>query len=217
MQDARLRVGATLLLSLAAFSGITGALLVVLWWLIFTPSYRVLPEPKATAGIIVMTTLVAVFMQAFGGDGISYMIRLGTVFLIAAWAYSERQSGEMLDISVWLLGNRSGFDLGMVAEMGLTSFSRISIDLVNLKHALELKGMSWGPAVIVPAVVNLVQMQITRTREQARILAIRGYRTGGSLCPEFRTDRSDLISFAFAICIAVFVFLHFGDIFIVTK
>lgn len=43
MQDARLRLGATLLLSFAAFSSIFGAVMALFWWIVVARGERNLP------------------------------------------------------------------------------------------------------------------------------------------------------------------------------
>ena len=46
MQDIRLRAGAAALLSLAAFTSITGAAVVFIWWLFFSRPLQVLQKMR---------------------------------------------------------------------------------------------------------------------------------------------------------------------------
>jgi len=89
MQDPRLRLFATAVLSIAAFASTAGAVAALVWWLIFTPRTKALPRPGlflSLVGIIAVTALVS---GLGGGPGVSYLIRMVVILLIAAWAYAE--------------------------------------------------------------------------------------------------------------------------------
>jgi len=144
MQDARLRIGATLLLSCAAFSSVFGAVLVALWWMVVARGERNLPGRHAAAVIFGAIILVAGFTEAFGGDGISYGFRMIIVTLIAFWAFGHGREGDLMNTAVWAFGDRIGFDLGLTAEMAISSLRRIEKDIRDIKNALKLKG-SRGP------------------------------------------------------------------------
>jgi len=107
MQDQRLRLGATLVLSWAAYSSMLTAALVLAWWLLFTRSWRALPKRGVVIAMGTMIGLSAAATQFSGGDGGSYLLRITTVLLIASWAYSERVEGEMMDLAVWLFRYRA--------------------------------------------------------------------------------------------------------------
>lgn len=100
MQDPRLRIAATIILSVAAFSSIAGAVAVFCWWLVFSGGKRALPSLPVALSIGFVVGLVGVMVELSGGDGISYIVRIGVVLLIAAWAYHELQEGDLLGVSV---------------------------------------------------------------------------------------------------------------------
>lgn len=210
MQDARLRIGATLLLSCAAFSSVFGAVLVALWWMVVARGERNLPGRHAAAVIFGAIILVAGFTETFGGDGISYGFRMTVVTLIAFWAFGRGREGDLMNTAVWAFGDRIGFDLGLTAEMAISSLRRIEKDIRNIKNALKLKG-SRGPVHdLIPLGFTLTIMQIHRAREQGIILATRGYRGGGTFLPTFRRSKTDNIAFFSSILIIVAVFVSFA-------
>jgi len=121
MQDQRLRLGTTLILSWAAYSSMVTAALILIWWLLFTRSLRALPKKGVIIAMGTMIGLSAVATQFSGGDGGSYLLRITVVLLVASWAYSERIEGEMMDLAVWLFGRKIGFDIGLLAEIAIQS------------------------------------------------------------------------------------------------
>lgn len=209
VQDARLRIGATLLLSCAAFSSVFGAVLVAVWWGIVARGERNLPARHAAAVIFGAIILVAGFTEAFGGDGISYGFRMTVVTLIAFWAFGRGREGDMMNTAVWAFGDRIGFDLGLTAEMAVSSLKRIETDIHNIRNALKLKG-SRGPVHdLISLGFTLTIMQIHRAREQGIVIATRGYRGGGTYTPSFNRTKTDSLAFFGSILIISAVFVSF--------
>ena len=126
-----------------------------------------------------------VMMMHSGGDGPSYLLRMSALLLVAGWAYGTRKGGEFLDMGVWALGDRAGFELGLVAEMALASLEVLDRDLAMLRLALRLKAGRVTLRALVPALGLLVRRELDRARDLGDLLAVRGYRQGGSLCPVF--------------------------------
>ncbi|RXE56140.1 hypothetical protein ABH15_08230 [Methanoculleus taiwanensis] len=217
MRDPRLRILATVMLSIAAFASVAGAAAALLWWALFTPRFSALPHPKMFAGVIVMIAASAALSALSGGDGLSYLIRMTAILLIAAWAYAERQDGELLDVSVWLLGDRLGFDIGLVAEMGLQSLHIIEHDIREVGRAMTIKGMRPSIGTIVPLASNIIINQLRRTEETAKLLTVRGYRNGGHIHPRFEPGLRDATAAIFAVFIAIFAFIPVRDVFIVVQ
>ncbi|HNQ33987.1 MAG TPA: hypothetical protein PKJ93_09455, partial [Methanoculleus sp.] len=118
MQDPRLRLLSTVVLSLAAFASTMGAVVALVWWLVFTPRTKALPRPGVLFSLTAMIALTALVSAWGGGPGLSYFIRMVVVLLLAAWAYTETEEGEVLAVAVWALGKRIGFEIGLIAEMG---------------------------------------------------------------------------------------------------
>ena len=202
MQDPRIRLGGTVLLSVAAFISIPGALLTVLWW-IFCTNRTTSFQDARTVALVFMLPVIATLATFFsGGDGLSYLIRITAVLLITSWAYSERYPGEFLDVSVWLLGRRTGFDLGLIGEMSLSGVEVLLDELRRTRIALSQKGQHLSPKLLPPVLTSLLIRQLRLSRERAGILALRGYRGGGSLCPVFVTPYPDIA--AGALCVLIF-------------
>jgi energy-coupling factor transport system permease protein len=155
-----------------------------------------------------MVCATAILVAFSGGDGPSYLFRISVVLLIASWAYSERRGGELLGMGAWALGDRTGFELGLVAEMAIQSLEGLDRDLALLRLALRLKGggrITLGS--LVPALGLLVRRELDRSRDLGDILAVRGYREGGSLCPRFARGPRDGVQAALAVGIAVLALL----------
>ncbi|WAI01544.1 hypothetical protein [Methanogenium organophilum] len=210
MQDARLRIGATLLLSCAAFSSVFGAVLVAVWWAVVARGERNLPGRQAATVIFGAIIIVAGFTEAFGGDGISYGFRMSVVTLIAFWAFGRGREGDLMNTAVWAFGDRIGFDLGLTAEMAVSSLRRIEKDIRDIRNALRLKG-SRGPVYdLIPLGFTLTIMQIYRAREQGLVLATRGYQGGGTFTPTFHTTKTDTIAFFGSILIIIADFAAFA-------
>ena len=194
MQDSRIRIAAAAFLSVAAFISIQGAAAAFFWWLVFTPRMQVIKNIRLVFSLILMIAFFSIVSELFDGNGLSYFFRMTVIVLIGMWVYGEQQSGDFLNMSVWLLGNRTGFDLGMVAEMGMQFLSSVAADLDRILVAEKIKGLHWGVRSLVPAGLVLVHGAITRAEDSAELLAVRGYRYGGTLCPEFITGSFDRVA-----------------------
>jgi len=204
VQDPRLTLLSTVALSLAAFASAWGALLALAWWLLATPRRLPLHRWRSALGLFTLVCATAVLVALSGGNGPSYLFRISVVLLIASWAYGERKGGELLGLGTWALGNRTGFELGLVAEMAIQSLEGIDRDLAMLRFALQLKtGGRITLRSLVPALSLLVRRELDRSRDLGDILAIRGYRVGGSLCPRFTRGPWDGGKAACAVGIAI--------------
>ena len=139
-----------------------------------------------------MIAATAAVSEYTGGAGLSYLVRMVPIILIAAWAFSDRQESELLDVSVWLLGKRIGFDIGLTAEMGMQSLQLISQDLAQIRQAMAIKGVRLSFMSMVPLAMSLVVNQLRRTEDAAKLLEVRGYRGGGEVEPVFNTTMGDI-------------------------
>jgi hypothetical protein len=194
MQDPRIRIAAASILSIAAFISLQGAVAAFLWWLVFTPRFMIVKKIRLVFSLIFMIAFFSLVLELFGGNGFSYFCRMTVIILIGMWVFGEQQSGEFLAISVWLFGTRMGFDLGMVAEMGIQSLSSVTADLDRIRIAERIKGRQWGVHSLVPAGLVLVHGALGRAEDTAELLAVRGYRSGGTLCPVFKTGLIDVVA-----------------------
>ncbi|HMA05047.1 MAG TPA: hypothetical protein VKO45_03885 [Methanomicrobiales archaeon] len=207
MQDPRLILLSTVALSVAAFAGVTGALLAIGWWAVATPRHLPLGRWRTLLGILLFVLATAVLAAFSGGNGLSYLVRISAVLLIATWAYGSRKGGEFLDMGVWALGDRTGFELGLVAEMAVGSLEVLDRDLGDLLLAIRQKAGRLTIMSLVPALGLLVKRELERARDQGDILAVRGYRDGGSLCPRFAQGPWDGVKALSAVGIALLALL----------
>ena len=217
MQDPRLRLLSTVVLSLAAFASTMGAVVALVWWLVFTPRTKTLPRPGVLFSLTAMIALTALVSAWGGGPGLSYFIRMVVVLLLAAWAYTETEEGEVLAVAVWALGKRIGFEIGLIAEMGLTGLLVIRQEIDQARVALALKGIPIGARSIVPIAVLLIVTQIRRADEVARLLVVRGYTLGGRICPQFRTGPRDILASVSAVILGFLSSLPVRDVFILLR
>jgi len=194
MQDGRLRLASVICLSIAAFLSIGAAVLAVLWWWASEsrPLQAVLSRGFLVYGSII--TVVAFFIHLGGGDGASYGIRMLALGLIAVWVVREYRSGELLDSTVWMFGTGAGFDAGLVAEMSMQGVAVLEESMERIRTALSLKNQRWGWRSAYSVLTLLIDLMLCRADDQARLLAVRGYRRGGSRCPEFTTSRIDILA-----------------------
>ncbi|MDD1718371.1 MAG: hypothetical protein LUO88_04770 [Methanoregulaceae archaeon] len=213
MQDPRIRLVAVTALSVASYASVWGALATMIWWAVFSPRgiFRSRALPVVTA--LAMITVVSIVVALTGGDGASYFIRFTAILLVALYAYASFVPGEILGLSVWLFG-RKGFEPGLTAEFCLQSLRVLGEDLSRSFMAIALKenGSVWK--WLVPVTGLLVKRSLVRASEQADLLAIRGYRKGGSMCPAFHPARRDFLAGSLTIFIGLFAFIPVRDIFI---
>jgi hypothetical protein len=214
MQDIRLRAGTAALLSLVAFTSIGGAAVVFIWWLIFCGPLQVLRKMRRVIPAIILIVFFGVVLELTGGGGISYCLRMTVIILIGAWVYSWYHQGEFLKIGTWLLGKKTGFDLGLVAEMGMQSLELMVLDFSRIRKAQELKGKRTGLRSLVPTGSILIYGALRRADETAELMAVRGYTHGGSYCPEFETSMKDIIAGIAALCMGIIAFIPVSEFFI---
>lgn len=214
MQDPRLRLFSVTVLSLVAFASTVGAAAAFVWWLLFTPRAKSLPRPGVLLPLVAMVAATALVSSWGGGAGLSYLVRMTVILLLASWAYAETENGEVLAVAVWALGNRVGFEVGLVAELGISGISVLRKEIEQVRMAMALKGIRPGARSIVPLAVTLIVTQIRRADEVARLLVVRGYTIGGKTCPRFRADPLDVPAAIAAVIPALLSTLPLRDVFI---
>ncbi len=217
MQDPRIRIAAAAFLSIAAFISIQAATAAFLWLLVFTPRLQIVKRIRFVFSLILMIVFFSIVLELFGGHGLSYFSRMIVIVLIGIWIFSEQKSGEFLSIGVWLFGNKAGFELGMVAEMGMQSLVSVTADLDRIRMADKIKGKQWDVRSLVPAGLVLVHGALIRAEDTAELLAIRGYNYGGTLCPKFPIRPMDLVAGIFAFCIFIFALVPVSEFFILYR
>ena len=217
MQDVRLRLLALALLTIAAYLSISGALLAGAWWLVLSCRRQDLPEVRTVLYLGVMVLLAGIATSLSGGDGLSYLVRIGAVLLVASYAFSHRQDGELLDLGVWLFGRRTGFDLGLTAELALQAIDVAGEDLARIRLAIAQKGTGSRLRQWVEVGTALLFTHLRRSQEVALVLALRGYTGGGEYCPHFQRGGRDLPATLGAICILFLAIVEPRDIFILLQ
>jgi len=217
MQDPRIRIAAAALLSIAAFISLQGAAAAFLWWLVFTPRLQIAKRIRLVFSLILMIAFFSLVLELFGGGGVSYFSKMTVIVLIGMWMFGEQKPGEFLSISVWLFGDRTGFELGLVAEMGIQSLVSVTADLDRIRMAEKIKGLQWEVRSLVPAGLVLVHGALARAEDTAELLAVRGYRSGGTLCPEFFTGPLDRVAGIFASGILLSALIQVSGFFILYR
>jgi len=217
MQDPRIRIAAAAFLSVAAFISLQGAAAAFLWWLVFTPRLQIAKRVRLVFSLILLIAFFSLVRELFGGSGLSYFSRMTVIVLIGMWLLGEQKPGEFLTISVWLFGDRIGFELGMVAEMGMQSLVSVTADLDRIQMAEKIKGMQWGVYSLVPAGLVLVHGALGRAEDTAELLAVRGYRSGGTLCPEFLTGPLDRVAGICALGVFLSALMPVSEFFILYR
>jgi energy-coupling factor transport system permease protein len=214
MQDARIRLVSVVSLSIATFLSIQGALLTLLWLIFSAAPLKAAVKSASFLVILVFVTIISVATELSGNDGISYFTRTGVIMVLAFSVYREWNPGEYIDLSVWLFGRKRGFDIGLAVEMSIQGLHEATRAFARIRDALSLKGMQPGIRLVPALGFLLIHTRLLRAREQADLLAVRGYRAGGSCCPVFRTSKRDIFMGILAILILSVSFIPFGDIFI---
>ena len=217
MQDVRMRIGTATLLTLVAFFSVPGAAGVFVWWLVFTPRFHEIKRIRMVTGTLILVAVAALFISVTGGDGLSYLVRMIVIILIGVWLFSEQKTGEFLHLGVWLLGNRTGFEMGMIAEMGIQMAESLAADLDRIQMAMMIKGQKWGVKTLIPAGLILVSDALIRASDTAELMAVRGFYNGGSLCPKFTHKRYDLIPAMTAIVVSFLVFVPVSEFLILYR
>jgi energy-coupling factor transport system permease protein len=216
MQDVRLRTGTAMLLSLIAFFSIPGAVAAFAWWLVFTPGLRLVRKNRLVIPSLIVIGAFSLVLALTGGDGLSYFFRMMVVILTGVWLLAEQKQGEFLNLGCWLLGERTGFELGMLAEMALQSLHLLLEDFDRIRAAARMKGGSSGFRSMVSAGRVLVHGTLLRAEDTAELLAIRGYLHGGTFTPAFTRDRRDFGAVFFALCAGIIAILPVSAFFILT-
>ena len=214
MQDARVRLGCAALLSVAAFFNIACAMAVLLWWLIFTPRMRSVRNRKVVIVMLALIGIIAAMITISGGDGFSYLVRIGVIVLIGTWLYAEQKPGDFLSVAVWAFGKRRGFELGMIGECAMQIAESLSYDFVRIQTAMKLKNRPPGIKNLVPIGLMLIHDALVRADEIMELLAVRGYNGGGTICPVFRTTKKDCFAGICAICVLFFSVIPVSEFFI---
>ena len=214
MQDPRIRLLGTALLSCAAWISLSGAVLSILWWGIWGRNTSI----KSVRTFIILLIIPAVMSIAAtwsGGDGLSYFIRITAILLIASWMFAERYPGELLDVGVYFGGMKLGFDLGLIGELSMSALEVMAKETDRVSIAIRQKGNHISPRIIPAVFSGVVIRELQLAQERAILLTLRGYTSGGTHCPTFVSPKEDRIAGAFSCAIFLFSLIA-GDFFIIS-
>lgn len=189
--DPRLRLFSILCLSLGAFLSIGGAVIALAWWVIAAWGRWKLPNRTVALLLLILVLAPALGTELLGGDGLSYGIRIGTILFLSFWAFTEYRGGELLNLFVWAGTDRLGFDIGLAAEMTMQGIHLAVSDIRQIIFAYDIKGYQFTWKTIIPASISLLTLHIRRSEEMAHLLAIRGFRGGGTWIPVFSRGQKE--------------------------
>jgi energy-coupling factor transport system permease protein len=216
MQDIRIRTGIATLLSITSFFSLTGAAAAFIWWLIFSKNISKNLKNRVILPSLILIGFFSIVLELTSSGGLSYFVRMGTIILLGAWLLCEQKSGDFLNLGQWLFGRRTGFELGMIAEMAIQSLDALMEDFHRIRIAEQLKGIQWGIHSIMPVGQILIHRTLLRAEETAELLAIRGYTCGGTRSPIFTHSTGDSIATFFAICAAIIAIIPVRAFFILS-
>jgi hypothetical protein len=217
MQDPRIRLLAACLLSAAAFLSLIGAVAAVAWWLIFTPRLRCIRHRTAVLAAGVLFCVVALVISLSGGDGVSYLIRMTAILLIGTWMYADSVPGDFPALGTWILGPKTGFELGMTAGMALQAADGLGDDFTRVRLASIQKQVPWGIRSAISVGRVMVSDALVRADEMADLLAVRGYRNGGTCCSRFRTPAWDILAGVCAGAVILVAVISVSEFFILYR
>ncbi|HPY60392.1 MAG TPA: hypothetical protein PLG55_06695 [Methanospirillum sp.] len=212
MQDPRIRLVTTIMLSIAAWISVPGAILSILWWLVCGRARTSIKTLRSLFLILVIPAVMGLAAVWSGGDGLSYFIRISAVLIIASWMYAERYPGELLDVGVWFLGTKTGFDLGLIGELSMSSLDTMAREVNRISIALRQKGTPFSPGIIPAVFSGILIRQLNLAHERAILLTLRGYTTGGTHCPSFTSTFTDWLNGTFSCTIFLYSLIT-GDFF----
>ncbi|MDR0980949.1 MAG: hypothetical protein LBL85_04130 [Methanocalculaceae archaeon] len=209
MSDVRIRLAVVTLLSLAAFTGGLGTLFAAVCWIFFCAKETF---SRISWKLFVPVTILAagfpgLILSLTGEEGGLYAAKIVVILAFAFWLGAAQKPGEFLDLGVWALGRKTGFDLGLAAELSMQFFSGISDDLAHIKHALRIKGQKLSCKTLPPLATGLLFLSLARANHVGAHLARRGYLTGGIYVPVFAPSGTDILILCTAGVCAAAVFL----------
>ena len=190
-------MAAMILLSCAAFASAEAALFSIAWLLVFSERRFRIPSIPAFAGLFAMIIIISIISLNDVRGGLSYFTRMSAMIVIAIWAYSEIKPGEILDTLVWLLGEKTGFELGLTAETAMTEIRRIPEDFRMARVAIGFKGKKFRFTDYIPVFGNILIITLRRAEEHGKVLAGRGYYCGGTHHYKFSSNKKDIIGLIF--------------------
>lgn len=213
MQDPRIRLLATVFLSCAAWISLPGAILTMLWWIVWgkTTSIRSI---KTLLLFLLIPAVMSVAAAFSGGNGLSYFFRITSVFIIASWMYAERYPGELLDVGVYFAGIKIGFDLGLIGEMSMSALTVMAKETERISIALRQKETHLTPAIVPAVFSGFLVRQLQLAQDRATLLVLRGYTRGGNHCPSFTSSWKEQVAGAFS-CVIFLFSLFAGEFFII--
>jgi len=215
IDDLRLGIVASLLLSAAAYLSLSGAAAALIWWFIMGGPKAIFKKGREIFSLLLLLIIISCLMAFTSADWFSYLVRTSTVIIIAISLFSEVKPNEFRLAIGSMIRCRFGFELGIVAELMHQSLIRLNSDWADTMFALFLKGRKKGVKLLIPAVVTIIVRAMRRAHTQAVLLAIRGYKGEGTVCPQPPPPTRDIIAVSAAVIPLILAIIKPGAGFII--
>ncbi len=210
VSDIRLRLLTLCVLSIVSFTAPAGAALTFVWWLVFAAKKTVAAVSlRKIIGICILICLFpSVIIMISSGTlsaGLIYGFQISVLLLLALWFGTTYQPGEFCSFFVWLFGNGIGFDMGLAADFAASQLTELKTDAAGFMRSLRLKGKKLTARTFASFAFCIFMLALRRADLSSRLLARRGYTGGGTFCPLFDVEKSDIIRAAAAAIVAAAV------------
>lgn len=207
MSDIRLRAASLTALSLCIFFFDAGFAAGLLWWLLF--SGLSLPQRLSAllAAVLISALPTAVLLVSGTPDALLYGAKTAVLLLLAFWFGKSGRAGEYQSLFVWMFGKRIGFDIGMACEMLIFQTSLIADDVRGFSLSLRQKGLRLSPSLLPSFAFGILALALLRAELSAKLLARRGYVSGGTYEPVFSVENKDILQAASAALAVVLILL----------
>ena len=199
MSDIRLRAASLTILSLGVFFLEWGFAAGFLWWLFLSglSGKQRLSALSASAAISLLPT--AVLLLSGAPAALLYGAKTFVLLLLAFWFGQSGRAGEYQSLFVRLFGKRIGFDIGMACEMLILHTAFIADDVKGFLLSLRQKGKRLSLSVLPSFAFGILALALRRAELSAKLLARRGYVSGGTFTPEFSVEMRDILQTAGAV------------------
>lgn len=197
VSDVRLRILSLTALSLLVFFVPAGFAAGLFWWLLFS-GISLKQRGKALLAAFLISAIPTLVLLLFGDEAIHYGAKTFVLLLLAFWFGQTYAAGEFQSFFVWLLGRKFGFDVGMACENIILQTSLIADDVRGFRLALRQKGKRFGISHLPSFAFGLLVLSLRRAELSAKLLARRGYVSGGTFEPVFSITKSEISQTVFA-------------------
>ena len=207
MSDIRLRALSLTVLSLGVFFLDFGFAAGFLWWIFFTGLSLKQRLSALLAAVLISALPTAVLLLSGAPSALFYGTKTAVLLLLAFWFGQSGKAGEYQSLFVWLFGKKLGFDIGMACEMLIFQMSLITGDAKGFTLSLRQKGKRLSIASLPSFAFGILHLALRRAELSAKLLARRGYVSGGTFVPEFSAEKRDILQTAGSVLLLAAVLL----------